>query len=440
MHRTLFTKSNLSMLTILSLIYLWPIKIPFGPTAFSLYIPLAIMTAMVIGLRKNDLHLGVILSVSILVLLMAQVQFGVRIVNPTRTYMGCVILVVMIIALRTILQYLVENHVSKIMMAIQLGIYLVAFKQLSQLGLWTLGSYQADYWHYFAAIPRVSAFFAEPSHLAIGMAPAIYIYLFNKDLAGLFSRRAKLEQILVLMIIALSPSATMFLVLGAAAGLRLVSTLKPKDRSFIISTIVVGSLFFVIIYGALSVANVSERILGLTNIMMNNGVIDVQTNKSSALFIKGYEMMTQGLQHYPLGTGLLNMELANPLSRVSHFNDIYFEANKNDGTSLLFKTITELGILGIGYVIYVIYYTLRTSRIKLDTHILMSAILLGYICSFARGTSYFDGLPMLAIALSFTLLKKQSFQDATGENADPENSEPGNDKQPSFVRPAGPSR
>lgn len=106
-------------------------------------------------------------------------------------------------------------------------------------------------------------------------------------------------------------------------------------------------------------------------------------------------MATLALSDYPFGVSLLNMEYLSPQVEVSQINEIFYRKNSNDGTSILFKTIAEFGYFGVVFSLFGFYLFAK----YLKSGMIFAAILLfGFVVATIRGTSYFDGVQLLAIS------------------------------------------
>ena len=68
---------------------------------------------------------------------------------------------------------------------------------------------------------------------------------------------------------------------------------------------------------------------------------------SALVLIKGFEMTSYAMAHFLLGVHVLDMQSLAPYSRISYISPFIFDANSNDGASILFKGICEYGYLWI---------------------------------------------------------------------------------------------
>jgi hypothetical protein len=131
--------------------------------------------------------------------------------------------------------------------------------------------------------------------------------------------------------------------------------------------------------------------------------LSVSEALSVLVLIKGYQMTSYAIVHFPLGVHALDMQSLAPFSSISLISPFMFEANSNDGASLFFKGICEYGYLWIFVMAFALcnLVTRLTKRSALDfVDLLKMGFLFAFVATFVRGTSYFHNVAPMAVALT----------------------------------------
>jgi hypothetical protein len=164
----------------------------------------------------------------------------------------------------------------------------------------------------------------------------------------------------------------------------------------------VGSL---IVLTVIHIPDVNVRIMSLLNVISGSSEIDVNVNVTTLAYIKGAEMAWAGLLHYPLGVGLLNLQVLNDFSIASSVSELMYQLNSKDGGSIAFKLIGEYGYIGILMVVLIFVTCVNSVRSSDFKNILFGIMLFGIIATFLRGASYFDGVPIIALTILFIKIR-----------------------------------
>ena len=118
--------------------------------------------------------------------------------------------------------------------------------------------------------------------------------------------------------------------------------------------------------------------------------------------------------HFPLGVSFLGMAVLAPHSSVSYLGDFLFDLNSQDGSSLLFKGICELGVLFIAFAIVSLLRFIRsviaTAR-KSFYDLVVLSFEFAFLMHFIRAASYYTGVVAIGISvcifgLLFSLQKR----------------------------------
>jgi hypothetical protein len=174
-----------------------------------------------------------------------------------------------------------------------------------------------------------------------------------------------------------------------------------------------ATLFLIINY----IPFINDRVVSIFK-YFQSGTLQGIVNISSLVYIKGFQMASHALLYYPIGVGFLNMGVLNEYSSVSQLNELLFTLNKDDGSSILFKILTEFGILGLLFFSGSLHRLIKLSRNNGDIY--EQAFLFSFVAASVRGASYFDGPLIIGISIyvfylkaKFTALLKAVIKDGT---------------------------
>ena len=394
-------KVLLSKVYFISVITLWMIQVPIYNYGIPLYFILAPFLIAILGLRVKDIKVIIILYVSMLSIFILQNFQDIELVYMSRVYGALIFLpIVLIVTIKSLL-ILINESEKQFVLTIKACVYIVFCLMVFQYILWVLNLYDTRYQHLFLNIPIFSGPYSEPSHLAMSLSPAIFLSI--RQLILRSRDQIKMPRIIMLATFLLAPSLTFILVAIFSLiiiTIELVKLKKKPNSIFYISTL----LFFTvgISYLFLQSDYFASRIDGVISLLYFNEDSRL-INLSALVFFKGFQMAMLAISDYPLGVGILNMAFLSPFVEASYYNDLLYDLNSNDGSSMLFKVISEFGYFGIGFITTAVFYCIR---LLLKNQAVYSAIIFGFIASFIRGASYFDGAPIIAISLLLILILK----------------------------------
>ena len=243
-------------------------------------------------------------------------------------------------------------------------------------------------------IVRAGGIFPEPSHLALAISPV---------LVGLMLAEKFSDQLWgwggFMLMMALSASATLFIMVT----LCFVTALLAKSRTNLSVSMVARVVLLLTFMVGLVVYTpyrdeFASRVAGLTQ-------IDASANVSSLVYVNGWEMTLQNLQTTQgLGLGFNRMGCnprpesdAGALLEVLGVGDL----NYNDGSFIMSKLLSELGLLGLAFWAFAMLVLARIvfmksrrplGRLPADVHaMLVSGVTVITLGALIRATNYFSG-------------------------------------------------
>jgi hypothetical protein len=118
------------------------------------------------------------------------------------------------------------------------------------------------------------------------------------------------------------------------------------------------------------------------------------------------------LWNFPLGVAFLDMGILATYAPVSYLADVVFYLNSQDGSSILFKGICELGIL---FLVVAVAAFVRFFRAATRANTFANLVVLSFqfalFAHFIHAGSYFQGCLVIGLAVCiFELLQVRSVQ------------------------------
>ena len=238
---------------------------------------------------------------------------------------------------------------------------------------------------------KLSGLFSEPSHVAFSLFPSVAILLISGN------ERLRRKGFLALFgLILLSRSSTLIGLIVAWLLYRLLAKGKLSQGLFIaLGLSAVVGLAAIVNYDKF-VAPTQERIAGV--IAMNEA-----KNLSSLVYVQGWEDAGANfLRTNGLGLGF-NMMGCTPLpdvsarSTITQFN---LALNAEDGSFLVSKIVSEMGVIGILFFVAIIWWWLRVEKnirkynsyAETSVISMQGALMFSFIASsLLRSTGYFSG-------------------------------------------------
>ena len=400
-HRISSRQAYAASLGIASILFLWPIQIFWGTVGVPAYLFASIFFICFSRFTAADIIRFMTGMICLFALLFLQKLQGIPLSTPLRTILGIPAFSFIIACAYRWLRIILQNGPFPLFNIFRIFLFGQLLTQLCQLAACWAGLYSVNYEHYLLNIPRVSGFFGEPSCVAFSLSPFIYLVLCRWRLAVKWLGKIGLTSLGLTFV--LCPSSTFIPVVAIALFLRLIQGRSLRSVAFSILLLLLVGCFLILTI--VHIPAVSARVGGLVNILSGTQYINNNTNFSVLMFIKGWQMALGGLQHYFLGVGFLNFQVLNDYSFVSSLSYLTWAKDTMGGTSVAFKLIGEFGYIGLFIVFFSSIALAKDIRHDDYKKTLEAFFLFGLIVSFVRGSSYFDGIPILAFAVLYRSIR-----------------------------------
>ena len=257
-------------------------------------------------------------------------------------------------------------------------------------------SWVLNKWGYFPAglfNLKANSIVGEPTHLGNVLSAAVFVALYN-----LFSSKnyglTKWQSITILIANLLTFSGSAYA--GFFIALILVIINFRLSRVAIIGIPLLLGVFQLVLT---NIKEVEDR-FSSTQRIFATGQFEVGKDNGSAIILyDNFLVSYKNLFDNPLfGTGLGSHPIAfKQYSRAQFINTKGFANNYQDASSMLFRTMSELGIFGVIIIIFIIskYYVLRNPNNQQDQRwIISNAILVMVLLNLGRQGHYFlNGFP-----------------------------------------------
>lgn len=256
---------------------------------------------------------------------------------------------------------------------------------------------------------RLNGIFSEPSTLAVVLAPAVYVAIYNLIHKENYVLN-KWQSLALIFVYLGSGSSTAFI------GLLLILVLVTD--SIRIRYVVVGavgvSFAFTLLYN--NVAEFKSRVDTSLALWVEQDYRIENTNTSSFVLYNNFNVMTGSFAEYPIfGTGLGSYGVAYERHTLTKTVIEYdFEFNKTDANSMLLRMLVETGLLGTGFfVILLIRGFIGRSAVgdERPFRLISQGILIMILLYLLRQGNYFlNALPMFVMIYYFNWKQFKAFQ------------------------------
>lgn len=387
-------------LSLLSIVLLGSIQIPIMPSAdgSGTSVPLAILAAIgILIVRARETAWARVLIVAFLLTFWHALQllWGVPGTDPVRTVGGIVLISIVIPSLIECFDAVKDERLggrvffagTRILLTLQLAF------QLLQIIVPALAVRTSE--HYFLPIIRPPGFFAEPSHLAIGLSPFVGLLIVMPQYARRVLRRSGITAVIFSLI--LCPSTLAIAIVLAAAAIRLVARGRLGWRGAVTTLAAIA----VAVWVGMETDAVRERIGDLSG-GFAAGTDSHETNLSSLVFLQGAYMSVEGVSRYPLGVGILNFQ------SLTNVVEVWVDLNIKDASSLFFKGLGEFGVLFLFFEaagIFLLIRAVRSRSMDIHTRALYFMFSFSFLVAGMRGASYYDWAPAIGFALAYIQLE-----------------------------------
>tara|TARA_S200000501_G_scaffold271423_2_gene255169 strand:+ start:831 stop:2105 length:1275 start_codon:yes stop_codon:yes gene_type:complete len=405
------TRKQIISFSLILNIFFWPVTLSMGPAdGIPIYVIILPILYLMIGINIRTLiNFAFLLS---FLSILAFFQVSLQKIYFSSFYLTSLSIVTLSFLIPVFYEFFNVSKLGRHKILIKYSAFVIYF-QLTLMILQIMsnkifGFPNFRYENLLLNIPRVSGIFSEPSHLAISLSP--FYFIITTNFTYFIKTFSKKLFFVLLIIFLLCPSATLFMIIFISLLLKTISMLsmsiKKLSYFFVLSFVSVFSIYFIFLVST----SVSERIIPVFSFF--NGLNIQSINNISALaYLKGYQMANHGLSNYPLGVGLNNMKILNEESTISNINELLYTLNSADGSSMLFKAVSELGIFGV--LLFIISFLIILKLIRNNTKILEQAFLFNFLISGVRGSTYFDGGLLIGMSiLIYSMINKLSINTA----------------------------
>jgi hypothetical protein len=255
---------------------------------------------------------------------------------------------------------------------------------------------------------RVNSILSEPTYLATSLSPVVFVSirnLINND-SFIFS---KFKSLIIVIISILTTSSIGYL----GIIISLLFSLKLFRLRYIIFAILISTSGFIISYK--NVSDFSSRVNSARGLWIEEDFKIENTNNSSFVLYNNLHIAKENLMKHPLfGTGLGSHETAfKKFTLTKSLIQYDFEFNVKDGNSLFVRLCTETGLIGLIFILIIIYNGfIYKSHIQYDTdyHMIISQAIFVFILLvlIRQGNYMLNGLPLMFLLYHYN---KTSYND-----------------------------
>jgi hypothetical protein len=256
---------------------------------------------------------------------------------------------------------------------------------------------------------RLNGIFSEPSTLAVVLAPAVYVAVYNIIHKENYVLN-KWQSMALIFVYLGSGSSTAFI--GLLVILVLVTD-SIRIRYIALGSVGV-SFAFTLLYN--NVAEFKSRVDTSLALWVEQDYSVENTNTSSFVLYNNFNVMTGSFAEHPIfGTGLGSYGVAYERHTLTKTVIEYdFEFNKTDANSMLLRMLVETGLLGTGFfVILLIRGFIGRSAVGEERpfRLISQGILIMILLYLLRQGNYFlNALPMFVMIYYFNWKQFKAFQ------------------------------
>ena len=248
---------------------------------------------------------------------------------------------------------------------------------------------------------RVNSIISEPSGLAILMMPAVYVAIYNLLRKETYIIDKK-QSLVILSVLILTSSST------GLIGL-VVAFLLASD-TLNIRYVVIGVAISVSV-GYAAYYNIDEfrsRVDTSIGLWIENDFDIKNTNSSSFVLYNNLHIAVENLKEYPIfGTGLGSHESAYEKYSLTNTVVLYdFSFNTKDGNSLLIRLLSETGLLGAGFILFILFrsFVHKNQNSELNEYRIVSQglFILIFVTLLRQGNYMLNGFPLIILMYYYT--------------------------------------
>ncbi len=267
-----------------------------------------------------------------------------------------------------------------------------------------LAGYVLLYFNYHDPMYRLQSIFKEPAHYAIVVIPACYYFM---------KRKEWVKFIIIFGTLLLSMSSLGYIGCGL---MLLIPNLTMRRIGYFVAILPLIGIVFYHAYKELPffAMRVDDTYEALN--VVNTGKFPEETNLSSYALISNMYIANRNFQNHPLGSGIgshhyMFTERYLAVMRPPESMRIQRKHTTNslDANSMFTRMFSDFGILGVIFIIYILY---RTSDCFKGKHYMAQAIFVYFLLKLIRDGHYFPPEFFFFIWL-FYYLYKQEIQTST---------------------------
>jgi hypothetical protein len=273
---------------------------------------------------------------------------------------------------------------------------------------------------------RLNSIFAEPSQFALMLLPALFVAIHHLIMRK-FELMSFFSCCMVIGCLILTTSSTGYLGILFSFLLFAIQFRKIQNLFAVIGLSIVG---FIGLYN--NVDEFRSRIDTSVNLWTKDKYSLEDINSSSFVLFNNFHIAKENLAEHPLiGTGLGSYPDIYDKYSLTKREDFLikrgFDFNSQDGNSLLIRSMAEIGVLGIGFWIVLIFkfFRKRDEDNPDDYYWLYSsaclAIILGYLVR--QGNYFLNGFPFFVLLYYYIGKKKEADEEIAEEDEEEEDGE-----------------
>lgn len=271
---------------------------------------------------------------------------------------------------------------------------------------------------------RVNSVFPEASQMAIFIAPAAFIALYNLMLGHNYGLK-KWQSILVLVVTILTTSSTGYIGFFFAVMILMIN--YGRIGVFFIG-LVVMLLGGVLLYN--NVEAFKSRVDTSAGLWLEKEFSIKNINSSSFVLYNNYHIAIENFYENGLtGTGLGSHAVAFDRFSLTRRNDIIdIKFNKADGNSMLVRLISETGLIGVFFIFWIIFSRFVRRDVAdpegSNLWLVSGAVLIIIILYLLRQGNYFvNGFPLFVWIYYYTKTRHQEYLSGETVNEEEETDE-----------------
>jgi len=240
---------------------------------------------------------------------------------------------------------------------------------------------------------RLNSIFAEPVQLAVVIIPTVFV-AFNSLFTKSDKYLSRLESVLIIVILLLTKSSTGYI------GIFVICLLFIVNYGHIVN-LLIGAGALTVIFSTIYfyVPEFHERVESSIGLWVNEDLSVKNVNSSSFVLYNNFHIAFESFKNNPLGGGGLGSHKVafEKYSLTKNFGVLNFAFNKSDANSLFLRLMSETGIIGMGFVLLLIFkcYVRRKPGEEFSYYWIISNSLLVMIilCLLRQGNYFLNGLP-----------------------------------------------